>query len=105
MRRKIGRKTAARWAIAKLLISLLTFHWWVIPVVTSEEQSILLQANVFNTRVDTGFTPDQTSRNFLISPGEFRSVITIGGLDLEADNSAEFTVDLGSVHGIMTVYA
>ena len=41
MRRKKGNKTVALRAMSKALIVLLTFHWWGIPMVSCEEQSIL----------------------------------------------------------------
>ena len=44
-------------------------------------------------------------RNFLISAADFRYVLEIYKTNIEADGSAEFTVDLGSEQGIMTVYA
>ena len=104
MRGKPGLKTLSRWAIAKTLISLLTFHWWVIPMVTSEEQSILLHSNVVDTRLDQYFTADRTTRNSLISPDDFRYFMQIEMNDVEPDGSAEFTVDLGVAQSIMTVY-
>ena len=74
MRGKANKKVVALGAFSKLVLVLLTMHWWVIPVVTPEEQSILRFANVLDTNVKRDFAPDQATRNFMISPKDFRFV-------------------------------
>ena len=48
MRKKLNKKPVVLPARSKLLIVLLTFHWWVIPAVSCEEQSILQDADVLD---------------------------------------------------------
>ena len=95
MRGKASKKVVALGALSKVMLVLLTMHWWVIPVVTPEEQSILRDANVLDTSISTYFTFDQATRNFMISPNNFRFVIQTDYTDNTADGSAEFTIDLG----------
>ena len=55
MAKNASKKTAALRAMTQVLIILLDFHWWVVPVVSAEEKSILLDANVLDTNMDTGW--------------------------------------------------
>ena len=107
MRQKTSKKTAALRTLSKALIVLLTLNWWVIPVLHAEERSILQDANLLDpsNKINVDYTPDQTTRNFSISPNAFRFLANISISDLDADGSAEYTVDLGTSQGIMTVYA
>lgn len=108
MQGKPGKRTQVCLAMAKMLMPILALIWWAtIPVVLSEEQSILLDGLVLDpgTRIDALYTPDQLTKNFLISPKDFRFLLSIPGHLDESDGSSEFTVDLGTDQSIMTVYA